>query len=225
MITKATREEILRQARYRCCLHRIAWIDLVAHDAQASKWHPLEVHHVVFRSCGGSDDPANLVPLCPSCHTIIHTSRTLGGMNLDDDKLKALWALWQTFAVKVGSSLHIGDGPSAAKAVVRLGAYGLDVVASVDNAVSFVDARRSILDATVGVLGAIDPYFPFPRGPVEPAFWATSFDDILLPWNEHTAAEVFAQVNVPMTLMAPVIITLDRTPRPHLGGNDEQRTA
>lgn len=31
-----------------------------------------EVHHVVFRSMGGSDDPSNLVLLCARDHSAIH---------------------------------------------------------------------------------------------------------------------------------------------------------
>ncbi len=35
----------------------------------------LEVHHVIFRSAGGSDHPSNLVALCLPCHSLIHTHR------------------------------------------------------------------------------------------------------------------------------------------------------
>lgn len=32
----------------------------------------LEVHHIIFRSQGGSDNMENLVTLCDLCHAIIH---------------------------------------------------------------------------------------------------------------------------------------------------------
>ena len=32
----------------------------------------LEVHHIIFRSKGGSDDERNLITLCESCHKAIH---------------------------------------------------------------------------------------------------------------------------------------------------------
>lgn len=32
----------------------------------------LEVHHIIFRSNGGSDDPKNLITLCRTCHTALH---------------------------------------------------------------------------------------------------------------------------------------------------------
>jgi hypothetical protein len=40
----------------------------------------LHVHHVVFRSHGGSDDPSNLTTLCESCHDDLHAGKfTLNG--------------------------------------------------------------------------------------------------------------------------------------------------
>lgn len=225
MITRATREAVLQAARYRCCLHRIAWFERVADDPHASKWQPLEVHHVIFQSCGGSDEPENLVPLCPSCHTIIHSTRRLGAINVDDEMLRSLWALWQTIGTTVGRTLHIGKGPRVRSATIQLNAYGLEIHTSVDDTTLFFEARRSLLESTIGVLESIDPHFPFPRGRVEPVSWETSLDDIGRPWNEHTAAEVFASSTHAITLKAPVVITLDRQHRPQLGGNDEQRTA
>ena len=34
----------------------------------------LQVHHIVFRSHGGPDETWNLVTLCESCHSGIHTA-------------------------------------------------------------------------------------------------------------------------------------------------------
>ena len=36
---------------------------------------PLETHHIVPRSQGGSDDPSNLITLCPTCHKKIHAGK------------------------------------------------------------------------------------------------------------------------------------------------------
>ncbi len=36
----------------------------------------LEVHHILFRSNGGSDSPDNLITLCSSCHEKLHLSTT-----------------------------------------------------------------------------------------------------------------------------------------------------
>lgn len=32
----------------------------------------LEVHHIVYRSQGGTDDPSNLITLCKTCHKAVH---------------------------------------------------------------------------------------------------------------------------------------------------------
>lgn len=34
--------------------------------------HGLDVHHVVMRSLGGSDDAGNLIALCRDCHQSVH---------------------------------------------------------------------------------------------------------------------------------------------------------
>jgi len=31
-----------------------------------------DVHHILFRSHGGSDDPRNLICLCRDCHSLAH---------------------------------------------------------------------------------------------------------------------------------------------------------
>src|SRR5205807_2211106 len=36
----------------------------------------LEVHHIHFRSNGGTDSPDNLITLCSSCHDKLHQSAT-----------------------------------------------------------------------------------------------------------------------------------------------------
>jgi 5-methylcytosine-specific restriction endonuclease McrA len=36
---------------------------------------PLHVHHIVFRSQGGGDDPANLTTLCETCHDDLHAGQ------------------------------------------------------------------------------------------------------------------------------------------------------
>ena len=44
-----------------------------------TKQGTLEVHHIVFRSNGGSDEPDNLITLCRHCHRELH----LGKINLN----------------------------------------------------------------------------------------------------------------------------------------------
>ena len=35
----------------------------------------LHVHHIVYRSGGGSDDPRNLITLCRECHGVVHSNK------------------------------------------------------------------------------------------------------------------------------------------------------
>ncbi len=49
------------------------------HCKGKSKDNRLEVHHIVFRSNGGSDDQENLITLCKTCHDKLHN----GSINLN----------------------------------------------------------------------------------------------------------------------------------------------
>lgn len=40
--------------------------------------HQVAVHHIVPPNKGGTDDIANAIPLCPSCHDAVHGSSALG---------------------------------------------------------------------------------------------------------------------------------------------------
>ena len=36
----------------------------------------VDVHHIIFRSQGGSDMPINLISLCRSCHEMAHGTKS-----------------------------------------------------------------------------------------------------------------------------------------------------
>ncbi len=38
----------------------------------------VQVHHIVLRSDGGSDDASNAIPLCPNCHDEVHAGQAVG---------------------------------------------------------------------------------------------------------------------------------------------------
>jgi hypothetical protein len=201
-------------------------VDLLSEDPAAEKWRPLELHHVEFYSKGGSDEPENLIPLCPTCHTIVHTTRTLGRIQLDDDTLRRLWDLWVSLDGLMPGLIHIGHGKSVARAVVDLTAYGIQCAFSADASASYGEARRAILANTVGLLALMDPHFPFPRSQALVGQWHLSTDPEpgVSVLTSRTAADAFQQLNSPLRLRAPVIVTLNNSPSPYLGGTDEQRT-
>jgi hypothetical protein len=60
-ISPAMRRQLLRDARFGCCLHRRTWLRRVDQDETSRKYERVHIHHV-FRSCGGRNRLDNLVP-------------------------------------------------------------------------------------------------------------------------------------------------------------------
>ncbi len=65
-----------------------------------------EIHHMIFRSQGGTDDPSNLVALCQDCHQQAHGLRSgklpawvLQAM-VAYDKFRVCCNIWKLFAIK-----------------------------------------------------------------------------------------------------------------------------
>lgn len=68
----------------------------LAENAQQARWRDqdrcrvcgsgqgVEVHHVTFRSQGGTHDTSNLVCLCQSCHARVHARRIWLSGNADE---------------------------------------------------------------------------------------------------------------------------------------------
>lgn len=48
---------------------------------------PLRVHHIKFRSNGGTDRPSNLVTVCTNCHTKIHSNTISNKFTLNSNSL------------------------------------------------------------------------------------------------------------------------------------------
>jgi len=61
-IPPATRRRVLANARHKC------------QSVGCDNTHYLEVHHKTPRSLGGTNDPANLLVLCSSCHKMLHAN-------------------------------------------------------------------------------------------------------------------------------------------------------
>ena len=58
------REAVLHRDKYAC-------------QCCGKKRTKLEVHHIVFRSQGGTDDEKNLITLCKECHDAIHSGKLI----------------------------------------------------------------------------------------------------------------------------------------------------
>lgn len=58
-------KESLKDAAGRCC---------VLCGVAESPWLKLQIHHIVRRADGGSNDPSNLMPCCPQCHAKLHSN-------------------------------------------------------------------------------------------------------------------------------------------------------
>lgn len=60
-LTKALRKKIYRRDGFRCAL--------------CDSTNGLQIHHIVHRSHGGTNLPANLITLCWKCHAVAHGTR------------------------------------------------------------------------------------------------------------------------------------------------------
>lgn len=69
-----TRQFVLDRDSYKC-----------QHCKGKSKDSKLEVHHIIFRSDNGSDEPENLITLCKTCHDAVHN----GKIKLKGGKIKS----------------------------------------------------------------------------------------------------------------------------------------
>jgi len=44
----------------------------------------LDIHHIISRAKGGSNDNSNLTALCPNCHRLTHAGKITSHINLDE---------------------------------------------------------------------------------------------------------------------------------------------
>lgn len=68
----------LRRARKRLADAKLAANAVLVRerDGNTCRWcgepHAVEIHHIVYRSRGGTHDTSNLVSLCADCHRDVH---------------------------------------------------------------------------------------------------------------------------------------------------------
>jgi 5-methylcytosine-specific restriction endonuclease McrA len=68
----------------------------------------LHVHHIVFRSLGGSDSPDNLITLCETCHQMVHDGKIKNNF-----KPKSMASLASATQMNVIRSLLLKSHPDA----------------------------------------------------------------------------------------------------------------
>lgn len=89
IVAEQLKQELLASAEARCFVCEFNFRPL------------LELHHVVPVSQGGADDMANVVLLCPTCHTLAHLMlRWLGGRygeNVDEHTLPPQWREYEAW--------------------------------------------------------------------------------------------------------------------------------
>jgi ATP-dependent DNA helicase RecQ len=101
------REAVLRRDNYKC-----VECGTPCHSAEA------DVHHLLPRSAGGTDEPSNLVTLCDGCHAAHHPK--LAGRLAR--RVMEKWAVW--LALWLDRRRAISDATSNFGAALRL--FGLE---------------------------------------------------------------------------------------------------
>ena len=80
---RRTRESILRRDGFRC-----------VECGKACNPDEADIHHLLPRSAGGSDEPSNLITLCDGCHAAHHPKLSAGLARRAIERWAARLALW-----------------------------------------------------------------------------------------------------------------------------------
>jgi ATP-dependent DNA helicase RecQ len=93
-----TRESILRRDEFRC-----------VECGQSCHADEADIHHLLPRSAGGSDEPSNLITLCDGCHAAHHPKLSAGLARRAIERWAARLALWLDREGSVSEqSVHFG---------------------------------------------------------------------------------------------------------------------
>jgi len=212
MIPDRVRQKVLALSRGLCCLHRRTWVRVGAGNPAGMKFEPLDLHHVRWRTFGGSDEEENLVPICPACHAHLHREET---PFVTDAELLEEWARWKSFSLP--PLISVGDGAVACQRRVALNLYGLETIATVDASTSYGLFRRALIERVVMPTQAADPHFPLERTDL----WDLSTDPGST-WGGMSAFDVLKAGAEPIGFDVHVVFRLTahdlfwiRSTRPH----------
>lgn len=76
---------------------------------------PFQVHHIVFRSNGGSNRPENLITLCTNCHSKVHAGTSSNTFKVNADSYKdsgllnsVMPSIYSEFTVHIKTNKYFG---------------------------------------------------------------------------------------------------------------------
>lgn len=83
-VSKRTITKILRRANVKCSI--CGWNESTC-----------DIHHIIHKKDGGSDNMDNLIVVCPNCHRIIHTTDKYNTELLQQHSLDKEFSNWKDF--------------------------------------------------------------------------------------------------------------------------------
>ena len=83
-LPKRTIRKILHRAKAKCCL--CEWNEGIC-----------DIHHVIWKKNGGSNNADNLIVVCPNCHSIIHASKEINNFKQYDIEYLKQFVISKTF--------------------------------------------------------------------------------------------------------------------------------
>lgn len=89
-LSKRTISKILHRANAGCSL--CGWNESTC-----------DIHHIIQKKHGGSDDMDNLILVCPNCHRIIHTKGKYTQEDLQQHSLDKTLSNWKEYYNKIGN--------------------------------------------------------------------------------------------------------------------------
>ena len=217
------RAELISASRGRCCLHRLNW----HHSYNGMKWEALQLHHVIFRSCGGSDKKENLIPLCPTCHDLIHREARSGGNWMPDDELKRIWNNWLDLPNRIGVRhgilpywRYVGVWPNFSSippnsptidVKVTLKSYGFDIRFLAYKKENYKGFRTRIIQYIITTFRKFDEHFPFIAEGSLDSYSLSCDPMVFIPdeWNQFSVDKIVSHYKGEISLVVPALIVFN----------------
>jgi hypothetical protein len=124
--------------------------------AVCNRRHGVQVHHIVPRHLGGSDDASNAIPLCPNCHDEVHAKYAPGRTTrvYTERELRTHLAQAISLATRQANLLPGNDDWERDIELVRFYGYCLDrpvFRTHFHNELSFADFDQALEDTVLAL--------------------------------------------------------------------------